>query len=382
LPMFAEQERLYADELSLSSDSTEYEEHAATHDWTARKTVTFTTTKDLILCVKANFWSVVGASVAKGAMRITIDDKPIWASGGKSLPAGTTTNFPTPDIYVYLASGAHHLDFDTAVWVLGSIQKFGLNSHNVGLLNFNDKLGSITDSGSVANAAGVLTTILNVDVTVPAARKLPVGEIAHYSALIYAVAVDSHTGTTRRTKMLLIGESNVAAHNNCHLFINDVEVDWSDHLDDDEDADATNPTYGLGAKGIYIIGSVTPAQTFNVKVKSYCSTDSHTQVYGQVLLCPWLSPQVDYSPVTLKFGQASTFYAILEPLNTDTSKSSKLGKTRFHTFGDATDFYDVDTGTGILLASYTFEVVDVESCSWIVSCTSIICISYLGVDLF
>lgn len=381
MPLFAEQERLYADELSLSSDSTEYEEHAATHDWTARKTVTFTTTKDLILCVKANFWSVVGASVAKGAMRITIDDKPIWASGGKSLPAGATSNFLTPDIFVYLASGAHHLDFDTAVWVLGSIQKFGINSHNVGLLNFNDKLGSITDSGSVANGAGVLTTILNVNVTVPAARKLPIGDLAHYSALIDIVAVDSHTSPTRRTKMLQIGESNVAAHNNCHLFINDVEVNWTDHLDDDEDADASNAGYGLGAKGIYIVGDVDPGQTFNVKVKSYCDGDSHTEVFGQVLLCPWLSPQVDYSPVTLKFGQGSTFYAVLEPLNIDTSKSGKLGKTRFHSFGDATDFYDVESGTGILIQSYSFEVVDVESCTWIVSCTSIICISYLGVDL-
>lgn len=71
----------------------------------------------------------------------------------------------------------------------------------------------------------------------------------------------------------------------------------------------------------------------------------------------------------------------LEPLyDNGTSYSSKVGKQRFKSFGGATDYYSILSGTGIVQHSYTFDVVDVASSVWLVSSTTIVCISYVGVE--
>jgi len=89
----------------------------------------------------------------------------------------------------------------------------------------------------------------------------------------------------------------------------------------------------------------------------------------------------DYSPVDIVFPQGSVFYAYLEPLGADLTKSSKLGMKRFKSFGDSTDYYSVVSGIGILQHSYTLDVVDVPSIIWTVTCAgAIVCISYVAVD--
>jgi hypothetical protein len=370
--LLSEQERLYADELQILNDPGPYGV-SSNQDWDTVKTSTFTLPKQLIVMVRAEFYTEPIGTASNGAGRITVDGAPVWGTGGMAM----STTIPSPDIYILLAAGSHTINFDLCQWA-GSGH---VDVHNlyIGQLNFNDKLGNNWDSGSVALGAGNWTTVLNQNITIPAARTTPLGTINRYSLFVYAVA--KQPGGTRITHMKNPGDSMDGGKLNVGLWINGSQVSWAQKANDDADGSANNPSYGLGcADGVYI-SSVAPGQTLNIKVQIYVDGAKNGEVYLFAFLCPWITPMVDYSPVNLIFPQGSVFYAYLEPLYSDQTKSSKLGMTRFKSFGDSTDFYSVASGTGILQHSYTLDVVDVLSCVWIVSCsTAIVCISYIAVD--
>jgi len=371
--LLSEQERLYADELMLVNDIATYS-LSSVADWTTEKSCNVNLPKQLIVMIKAEW---VLTTNGNGAGRITVDGYPVWSTGGLAPGADVTS----PDIYVLLAAGAHTINFDCACFNTTGGMTVSVRNIYIGQLNFNDMLSSGPwDSGSVSLPQSTLITVLNKNITIPASRTLPVGTIINYSLLVYVVAKSAAGG--RETHMKNVGDSNDSAKVNTTLYINDVQVNWTSRANDDADGSASNPTYGRGADGVYIY-PVVANQTLNIKVKMWIDfAGNYGEVYLCAFLCPWITPMgTDYSPVDLVFAQCSVFYAYLEPLGADLTKSSKLGMKRFKSFGDSTDYYSVVSGTGILQHSYTLDVVDVPSIIWTVTCTyAIVCISYVAVD--
>lgn len=99
-----------------------------------------------------------------------------------------------------------------------------------------------------------------------------------------------------------------------------------------------------------------------------------------LVLCPWIIPYLEYSPVELDFQQGSTLYVVGEPFTSDPTKKIRLGAARIKDFGDAANFYASSSGTGILSFNYTFETVEVEKVDLKVEGHGG-CISIIGVDV-
>lgn len=371
--LLAEQERLYADELVLVNDTSTYG-ISAVQDWTLLKTYNLNLAKQLVVMIRADYQGYNGGN----AGRIDLDDKTIWTSGGKSPSTGT---YPTPDMYFLLLSGAHTVKFYGCMWTIGTGGWSQFTNIYIGQLNFNDTIGGGPwDSGSIGLATGQ-NTMQNQNITIPASRVLPVGSIINYSLFVFVTAKDMSGSPTRRTHMKNPGESNDSGKINIQLFINGVQVSWTSRANDDADGNTTNPSYGRGADGYYAI-PVAANQTLNIQVQAYVNASATAECYLTAFLCPWITPAQDYQPVDFIFPQGSTFYAWLEPLyNNSTAFASKIGMKRFKSFGDSTDYYSVVSGTGILQHSYMLDVVDVGSATWVVSSTTIVCISYLAVDV-
>jgi hypothetical protein len=373
--LLTEQERLYADEYCLVNG--ENSSHLSSlADWTTEKTYTFTLSKRLIVMIRASVYVQNGS----GAGRITVDGNPLWSTGGVN---GYTT-VVSPDLYIVLAAGSHTFNFDCAMWSAGSGAYVVINGIYIGQLNFNDLLsGGPWDSGSVALPAGVQETLINQNITIPASRVLPCGTIINYGLFILVVASDVAISPTRKTHMKNAGEGDDSGKINVRLYLNSGESGWSDRHDDDADGVSANASYGRGSEG-YWYGYTPPNQTLNIQVKALCSSARSAECFVFVLLCPWIIPPVGYdaSVVNLTFSQGSTFYAYLEPLYVDATKASKIGMKHFKSFGDTTDYYSVVSGTGILIHTYTLDVVDVVSAQWVVNPSgNVVCISYVAVDL-
>jgi len=374
--LLTEQERLYADEYCLvNGDSSSHLSSLA--DWTAEKTYTFYLAKKLIIMIRASVY----VQNASGAGRITVDGIPLWSTGGVN---GYTT-VASPDLYIVLAAGWHTYNFDCAMWSTGSGGYVVINGIYIGQLNFNDLLNSgPLDSGLVYLPFGNQQTLIDQNITIPASRKLPCGAIVNYGLFIFVVASDITTSSlTRKTHMKNAGEGDDSGKINVRLYLNNNESGWSDRHDDDADGVSANASYGIGSEG-YWYGYTPPNQTLNIKVKALCSSARNAECWVFVLLCPWIVPPVSYdaSVVDLAFSQGSTFYAYLEPLYEDLTKASKIGMKRFKSFGDATDYYSVVSGTGILIHTYTLDVVDVVSAQWVVNPSgNVVCISYIAVDV-
>jgi hypothetical protein len=383
--LLAEQERLYADELQILNDAGPYNQTSVT-DWTSKKSVGFTLSKQLIVMLRATFVADAGTTTGSdvcGNGRITVDGVPVWTAGYmEGQASGPQTQIATsPDIYVSLASGSHTVSFDVALYyTYASGWKVYVSNMYIGQLNFNDKLsGGPWDSGSVALSAGVQATLVNQNITVPTGRVLPNGQIINYGLFVYVVGLDVSASPSRRSHMKNAGESDDSGSINFRLYINGAETGWTSRAQDDGLRTA-NPAYGRGAQGNWL-NYAAANQSLTLQVKGLCSSAANAECYVFAFLCPWITPKTDYSPVDLVFPQGSVFYAILEPLYVDTTKSSKIGMKRFRSLGDATDYYSVVSGTGILQHSYTLDVVDVPSAVWIVSCADIVCVSYVAVDV-
>jgi hypothetical protein len=371
--LLVEQERLYADELQLFSDAGPYG-ITAVADWTLGHTYTVVLTKQLIVFIHAT----VQVNNADCAARIDVDGVPVWSTGG--ITAGKNT----PDIFVLLAAGSHTIKLWTAMWVAGASPYVRFATIFIGQLNFRDVLGSGPwDSGNIGISDD--TVLLDKTVTIPAGRQTPIGQIQQYSLFVFVVAKDvtGGLGGVRATHMKNVGDSGDASKINVKLFINTVQVSWTTRVNDDADGNAANPTYGKGSLGQHW-AIVTPNQSLRIQVEANLGGGGFetAEAYMVAFLCPWITIGVDAQPVLLSFSQGSTFYVYLEPLYVDSSKSSKIGKLRFKSFGDATDYYSIVSGTGILIHSYTFETVDVASVQWVISGASFsFCISYIGVDV-
>ncbi len=392
--LLVEQERLYADELKIVDDATQYAQTSVA-DWTTKKSVTFTLSKQLIVMIKGTFVADAGSTVTsdvRGAGRITVDAIPIWSTGGirNQQSAPPALSIASPDIYILLAAGSHTINFDISIFYTYSLGwKIYVTNIYIGQLNFNDLLGSGPwDSGSM-QITGSDTTLTDKTITIPAGRQTPIGQIQQYSLFIFAVAKDISGGAVggkRATHMKNAGESDEYGKVNAKLFLNGTQISWTARANDDADGDTSdNPTYAKGSDGYYY-ALVSPNQNLEITIKANTGGAGFEQAeaYMIAFLCPWIISPVsyDYSVVDLDFPQGSTFYAYLEPLYVDATKASKIGMVRFKSFGDATDYYSVVSGTGILVHTYTLDVVDVASAQWVVNPSgNVVCISYIAVDV-
>ena len=367
--LFSEQVRLVTQEEQLVDDADPYCAPEDTdHDWTTRVAKNINLSSEKIIYVKFEGTCIS----ACGNVRCLVDDVPLISTG--YLIGGPVTR----EAYVVLGAGAHTFKFQTSMhWHNETSDKTCVQNIFIAALDFADRDEAVYDSGSVAAGIGAETIILS-EQTVPAssARKLAVGTINKYIALIlcYLTGVDYRNSIPKNS-----GEGNEAGKLSWKIYVDGAQKDWTDRKED-YSAYADNPTYGEGAYGFLVI-PVDAGSTWKLKINVYNDTGAarNCRVYVKVVLCPWIIPNEEYEPITLDFAQGSTFYIVLEPLESDPTKAVKIGKVRFVSHGDATDFYSMASGTSLLPHSYTFETVEVEESLMLVSGFGG-CISILAVD--
>jgi hypothetical protein len=373
--ILAEQERQHASEKNWFNNAASASQNAVT-DWINVKS--FSVNGPTIIGVKGTLGGS-GGGTWNGAGKITLDGVPVWSSGGVNNPNSVTS----PDLFFYVGAGNHTVIFWVAVWQVSGGGWMGWSGIYAGQVAFNDMGGAGSwDSGVVPLTQNVNTTLINQTFQIPATRLTPLGNIANHCLIICIFAKDATASPQRRTH-IKTGTNDAGKIN---IQVGGI-TGWSTSPalmshNDDADGNASNPTYGLGSSAVYI-GAAGVGATITVNIVGFTDQAGlSAECWAIAFYCPWFIPKVDHQPISLNFAQFGTFYAWLEPLLTDAVKTSKLGKTRLVSFGDATDFYSVaSAGTGLILQhNYTFDVLDVPSCGWIATSPEMICISYIGVD--
>ena len=313
----------------------------------ATKQITLTATRIVYVRQKTKFVSGDSAFLAVG--RILMDDKPI-------ITAGKVNNGDdiTRDMFMVLPAGSYTFKFQTNI--LGSAGTVQIYDLKIATLNFPDKQRDYFDPGNVFSPAGQETTVLDYNFTPPTTRKTPVGSIKKYVGIITVVC----EGAKRKSFPRNPGEGNVTGFN-YKIYIDDTQVAWTDRRDDHGDTD-TNPDYGRGAYGRYV-APFNPNVQVNLRIKVYniYGSDQNCLARVELILCPWILADTDYEPVSLNFADGSTLYVVAEPLNENPTKYVRIGKTRFNSFGDATDYYASSSGMNLVAFDYTFEMVEVAN---------------------
>ena len=342
------------------------------HDWTTRLTKAITLTKEKIVYLRAD----TRVSNCTGAGRVTLDDVPILSSGG--IHGYETVK---REVFILLSAGTHTFRFQTSMWSAGTGGKIKIESIHIAALNFPDKDSEAYDSGNVAAANGAQTTILSEQTfTIPAVRKLAVGEI---KAVTCIVTVYMETVDLRKNYPKNVGEGNAAGAVSWKVYLDGAQTDWDYQATDTVVGYDQNLTYGEGAFG-RLVKVLEPGAAYRLRLDAYNDTGSeqNCRAVVSIIMCPWIIPDEEYNPVALDFPQGSTLYVFLEPLNDNPTKYVKIGKQRFVSFGEAMDYYASQSGTDILEFSYTFEVVEVEKSTAMLRISGYGgCVSILGVDV-
>jgi len=361
--LFEQVRQIMDEEILLDASADKYSDP---HDWTTKKSKTITLDKEKIVYVKIK----VKACDAEGNGRVLLDSIPLVAIGAIDDTEAER------DIFLVLPAGTYTFDFQTAGWSYGSVGYVQLTKAYIATLNFPDKLGLSFDSGEVTAPQDAWTNVINQDFTVPSTRKLPIGQIKKYCCIITVYATNTEPGE-RRDKMQTTASADYFAW---RLQLDNVTRAWSGSRDD---LGSSVGTKGVGAYGRYIT-VLDPGTTHNLKIQVYndlADGNSHTvRATVRIIICPWIIPNSEYEPVELDFPDGSTIYIILEPLNSDPTKTIKLGKKRFVSFGDSTDYYSTASGTGILSWNYTFELIPVKNCILKIGGYGG-CVSVIGVDV-
>ena len=357
--LLSEQFRMVRVEVVLATGATSWDTVAG---WKDQKTVNITFTATKIVYV----WMKTDTGGDDGIGRALLDSVPLVSTGFFS---GVIER----EVFVVLPAGSYTIKFQTAK-ISGVGAGIRLQDTKVALLNFPDKQRNNWDSGTVVVPVNTEVIILNQNFTAPATRKLAVGSIKKY---VCVVTVFAHTDSYAINKMLNPGEANVDNWDNWRIFLDDVQVSWTERNDDKLVSDHNAP----GGHGRYAI-ALDPNVQVNLKLKVYNDTvsDRNCRAYVDIILCPWILSDVDYEPVSLDFPQGSTLYVVLEPLGQNPTKYARVGKQRFMSFGDATDYYKSVSGIGILSLDYTFETVEVINSILHVKGLGG-CVSMIGVDI-
>lgn len=351
---------------------------ANVHDWTLRRTVSFTLTAEQIIMY--SFQRQYGEAELDSAgdfvnTQVRVDDVPVYAVG--CIEMIMDAMWQTWTGFTKLASGAHTVKFYTSTPKDTGASLSWLQKTMVGIIKFKDTtIPTDLDSGVDSIADNTLTDILDVNVTIPSTRKLPIGTLSKYYCYIY---VYTEAVAKRISEINDAADPSVAAKACWWIYEDDAAKDWTEKKNDDCEA-ATNPTFGVGARGWYF-KECDAGDTFNIKIKVHQRTGGATdcRCHMVVLITPWILPldTVDvWNPFTLDFPQGSTLYMIAESLfppkdNQLTStipevtKNIKVGaidKCWKSIFGDANNYYKKESSTGIQSFNYTYEIIQKDYC--------------------
>ena len=366
----SEMVRKIADETEVLDDATHYDTTATT-DWTTVKTQSVTLTKTQAIYVK--FVCTTSASTI-GAGRVRIDNVRIVSTGYMAVGQSVTR-----EVYIVKTAGTYSITFESSVITIGASPYVRMEDLRVGLLNFSDTFSNyIAGTYGTSSMDSEKTVIDTTTVATTTTRLTPVGTIKNY---VWRIVFHLTAPDYRLNALLNVGDGLVAGKLNWKLYIDGAQADWPNRVND-YGADASNSTFADGAysflHNVYVAAT---AKTVKITCQNQHATD-HIDVgaYVWAHITPWIIHSSSYEPVNLQFPQGSTCYVVTEPCATDPSKNTKIGKVRFASYGDTTDFYSIETGTGILIHDYIFETVVPESCILNVSGEGG-CISMLAVDI-
>ena len=365
--------RKIAKEEVMFQDDTDYTVTSTT-DWTTLTSKSITLSEERIVYL----YMLALITDIKGAMRITVDGTPVISTGGYS--AGPTTQQISRECFLVLSAGSHTIGFQVSVWYVGTNPSWKLDYVYGATFDFADRYyyKKYVTASVANNSTGYIINNETLASSLPA-RRTPAGKIKKYTLTIFGYF---STSGYRLNAVLNSGDSSVNYCMNWRLYVNGVQQNFYDKRNDFADGDSSNQSYGAGSYGLCILTiDAETSPTLTVTVYNYNTGATRTAALNiAAILCPWIIPTSEYEPITLDFPQGSTIYVLLEPFLTNPTKTLKIGKQRFRSFGASTDYYYSASGTGILLANYTFETVGVSGCVMLIGGYGG-CIAAIGVDI-
>ncbi len=369
-----EQVRIIKDEATLVTTPVYYGPDDV-YDWTTVGTAEITLDSAKIIYLK---FTVTAEGYAVGNGRVLLNNTPLTASGTVGTGSGQGVSYTTT-LYLLLPSGTHTFTFQLCQYYRDPNQAARRMriSGAIYQLNFPDKYVQSYSSGTKNASGNSTTTVINQQFTVPATRKLAVGYIKQYTCFIHVYM----EGINIRKSLVANPGGDTSNCLNWKLYFDNVQKSWNVRNSDFSSTVTGYLDYGEGSYGLYIVPvDASNTYTLRIDVRNTMTTSYQVRAFVVMVFCPWIIPSTSYQPIKLDFPQGSTIYVTLEPLDLNPTKTVKIGKARFISFGDATDYYYTTSGTDILTASYTFETVEVSNCIMLVSGYGG-CISIIGVDV-
>jgi hypothetical protein len=366
--------RKMAKEAILFQDDTDYS-ISNVADWTTVASKNISLSEECVVYI----YGLFVICDAKGAGRILVDGNPIVSTGGKAA-AGTPVQQPR-ECFIVLGAGSHTISYQLSMWYKGTTSpSIKWDYTYAATFDFADRYNYSKYVQGLAVSNNTSVYVINNETLASSlpARRTPAGKIKKYVVLIFGYF---STSGYRLNTVLNSGDPNVMYTMNWRLYINGAAVSFYDKLNDFADGDSSNQSYGAGSYGYYVgVVDAGTSPTISVSVYNYNTGATRTAVLSiSAIICPWIIPTSEYEPITLEFPQGSTIYVLLEPFLSDPTKTLKIG-SRVLLGSASTSSYYTASGTGIVTASYTFEIVGVSGCVMTVSGYGG-CITAVGVDI-
>jgi hypothetical protein len=340
VPILIEQERLFNKEANFINDPTAYAVTCSTGAWeTVHDYGNVTLTESGILLIKGESYQSSGSILVR------------FNVGGTTVYVYNETSPTTPVLHgvaVYLAAGT----YDVLVQALNNAgHQIHLNNFQAGFIKFNDLQGAAvqTYSNSIA------LTVAN--------RTTPPGNLKQATWMVNCCAVTAGGQSNFEN----VGDNLT---NGVSITVDATQVNWDERLQDTGS--------GIGACARF-------AQPFNVgssHTLAISKRNANTVVTITIIACPWIlsAAAPDIIPIDLDVSQGTTFYISLEPMMLNPAKFVGIGAVRAISFGDASDYYNSTTGTGLIQYAVTLDVYDTSSID--VYCYGFGgCIGYIGCDV-
>jgi len=365
--------RKMAKEAILFQDDTDYS-ISNVADWTTVASKNISLSEECVVYI----YGLFVICDAKGAGRILVDNNPVISTGGKAA-ASTPVQQPR-ECFIVLGAGSHTISYQLSMWYKGTTSpSIKWDYTYAATFDFADRY-NYTKYVSVAVSDNTSVYVISIETLASSllARRTPAGKIKKYVVLIFGYF---STSGLRSNTVLNSGGASVSGTVNWRLYIAGSQVSFYDRLNDYADGDSSNQSYGAGSYGYYIgVVDAGTSPTISVSAHNYGTGATRTVVlHISAIICPWIIPTSEYEPITLEFPEGSTIYVLLEPFLSDPTKTLKIGRRVL--FGSAsTSSYYTASGTGIVTASYTFEIVGVSGCVMTVSGYGG-CITAVGVDI-
>jgi hypothetical protein len=299
--LLSEQERLLANEVNLINNPNTYALPGTLNLIYSYGTPTMPA--DGIIFLNLTFTNVAGTS----QIIVYIRYMPILTV------VLTSMGSVNPGVAVWLPQGSQNIEVYGVTTGTATISNM-----QVGYTLFNDCAGF----GLSANSTGSVT--VNSRVT-------PVGPL---NQVMYAITACSYIGS---------GTTSIQS----------VSVDGVSQSFDESNGSGTQA---------HSVKCFVPCSVGSSHTVIVTQSNSSATIYLTIIATPWIctSSSRFHQPVTLKFPQESTLYAVIGILFADTVKSCYVGKQKAVSFG-AADYYGYSSaGTGKILSfNYSFDSVNV-----------------------